>query len=180
MQVCNLNCICCNVDCTYKHFILPKERKIVKRFYENLINPSKTEEDSSIRNANCTYGQLCNNEKCGYRHRLAFKDREKLIIAYKYNKICPEKEEKLPRVINVKKPSIINGNNLFSALNDEETNDTECDEVEQPTRKWADIVITGNIQEVIAEDVAKQSVIDVKPMNNDWGDLCDEDYLMTF
>ena len=189
MQVCNLNCICCNVDCTYKHFIPPKERKIVKRFYDKLINPLKIEKDNSIRNANCTYGQLCNNEKCGYRHRLSFEDRKKLIIAYKYNKICPEKEEKPTQVINISSPSIINGKNLFSALNDEDNEDIDDndsnddnDKVEQPARIWADIVITGNVAEVIPmviTEIAKP-IIDIKPMTGNWDDLCDNDYLMTF
>ena len=33
---CNLNCVCVDSDCTYKHYITYKERKIVKQFYDEI------------------------------------------------------------------------------------------------------------------------------------------------
>ena len=149
MQVCNLNCICTNSDCIYKHFVDYKERKIVKRFY-NQLKVSKPEEDYGSRNANCTYGQLCNKKTCGYRHRLSFDDREKLIVSYKYYKICPEKEEKPIKVFD-NKPIVIHSENLFAALEDsidnvndnDNDNDNDNEEIIIPERKWADAVISN-------------------------------------
>jgi hypothetical protein len=175
MQVCNLNCICTNSDCAYKHFIDYKERKIVKRFY-NKLNVSKPEEDYGSRNANCTYGQLCNKSSCGYRHRISFEDREKLIISYKYYKICPEKDEKPVKVI-YNKPTIEYSSNLFASL--EESDNDFCDDISEdnlevkinviPERKWADAVINNKIKK-----------IDVSTSSSNWEDLGDDDYLMTF
>jgi len=179
MQVCNLNCICTNADCLYKHFIDYKERKNVKRFYIKL-NIKKPEEDYGSRNANCTYGQLCNKPCCGYRHRISFEDREKLITAYKYYKICPEKEEK-PKLIEYKKPEIINNSNAFSALQIEEVEEIdeikevqevkeieEVQEKDETNRKWVNAVINS------------KKKINMKFNSSNWGDICEDDYLMKF
>ena len=175
MQVCNLNCICTNSDCVYKHFIDYKERKIVKRFY-NKLNVSKPEEDYGSRNANCTYGQLCSKNTCGYRHRMSFEDREKLIVYYKYYKICPEKDEK-PIKVSYNKPSIEYSSNSFATLNenDDDENDDDNDDDKEitteiiPERKWADAVISN-----------KTKKLDINPSSKNWEDLGDDDYLMTF
>ena len=34
------------------------------------------------RKANCSFGQLCNNKDCNYKHRLSFNDRKQLFDKY--------------------------------------------------------------------------------------------------
>jgi hypothetical protein len=118
---CNLNCICLNADCAYKHFIQYKERKIVKKFYDSLPNKSIEETNNDTRKKNCSFGQLCENKNCGFRHRLSFASREKLIVSYKFNKICPTSKEevKTDAAAKITVNDKIN-TNLFMALEDEE------------------------------------------------------------
>ena len=49
MTTCNLNCICIDSDCSYKHYITYKERKIVKKFYDAISSKSKDEPNAEIR-----------------------------------------------------------------------------------------------------------------------------------
>jgi len=135
--VCNLDCICVDGDCKFFHPITIKERKIVKRLYDNITNPNKSEANSESRKANCRFGKLCHNSCCGYRHRLNYTDRKKLIDGFNQSKIDATKTEKVPTVA-VAKLFTIENKNAFTELNIEEevaetpiaTNQTQC---------WADM-----------------------------------------
>jgi hypothetical protein len=140
---CNLNCICINADCTYKHFISYKDRKIVKKFYDSLPNKIIEETNNETRKKNCTFGQLCENKNCGFKHRLSFTSREKLIVLYKFNKICPSSKEKVKTIVEPK----ININNkinknLFMTLDDDIQDDIITSPQLFSTRTWASVVKT--------------------------------------
>lgn len=72
--VCNNNCACADSQCMFRHYIRSyKDRKvIVKICKENaqVINLNKKESNVEIRKSNCTYGYLCTNDACNYRHFL--------------------------------------------------------------------------------------------------------------
>ena len=167
---CNLNCVCVDSDCSYKHYINYKDRKIVKQFYDELSNKMKDEPNAETRKKNCTFGQLCDKEKCGFRHRLSFANREKLIVSYRFNKICPSKlsETATPKLsdkkLDIKTPT----QNLYLTLNDEEEEIKEII-VRPSVKSWVDIVVKSEIK----------SEIKSEPIS-DWGDIADEDFYMTF
>jgi hypothetical protein len=166
LTTCNLNCICDNSDCIYKHYISYKDRKIVKKFF-NDMTINKDEPNTSTRKKNCTFGQLCDKETCGFRHRLSFSDREKLIVSYKFNKICPDKVE----TINfTKKPIIINNDlssqNLYLTLDDEIEIVKEAEHTSSYSEKsWVDVVSTIKFN---------------NKTPSRWEDMADEDFYMTF
>lgn len=133
---CNLNCICINSDCSYKHFIQYKDRKIVKKFYDTLSNKSIEEPNNETRKKNCIYGQLCENKNCGFRHRLNYSNREKLTVLYKFNKICPSTELNTKSIIPTSIKSKNDNKNSFILLDDVD------DIIIQPSsnKSWVDIV----------------------------------------
>lgn len=140
---CNLNCICTDVDCVYKHFINYKERKIVKKFYDSLSTKIIEETNNESRKKNCTFGQLCENKDCGFRHRLNFNSREKLIVLYKFNKIRPSINEDCKKTVTDKPiTNKITTNNLFMTLDD----DIEDEKQNFPSitiitsKSWASVV----------------------------------------
>jgi hypothetical protein len=164
-----------NSDCSYKHFISYKERKIVKRFYDAISSKTIDEPNMDTRKKNCTYGQLCENKECGYKHRLSFADREKLIVSYKFNKICPENVQ-VAKTSNSKSDKLqLNIQNTYSLLND----DDEIVEVLE------DLKITTNpVKSTWASIVKNDKPIKVLPKTNNvplnWEDCADDDFLMTF
>jgi hypothetical protein len=117
--VCNFDCICVDSDCKFNHPISIKERKLVRKLFDNIPSPDKNEPNSHLRKANCRFGKLCNNKTCGYRHRLSFADRETLINGFNQSKIDATKTEKQPKVI-VAKCFTIQNNNGFTGLTIEE------------------------------------------------------------
>ena len=165
---CNLNCICVNPDCLYNHYITYKDRKIVKKFYDDISNKSKDEPNAEKRKKNCIFGQLCDKEICGFRHRLSFANREKLIVSYKFNKICPAVEI-APDVKSSQKIKSVNktidfSENLYLTLDD--YNEEIKEEIkEEKTKSWVDIVSKPKINLEISSK---------------WEDLADEDFYMKF
>jgi hypothetical protein len=163
VPVCNLNCVCVNGDCAFSHFLNSKERRVVKKLYDGLQRPSKVEENSEKRKANCRYGQLCYVKDCGFRHRLSFADRLKLVDEFnkfKLSDIRVEKKVKEVRAEGFK----ISAKNHFDLLEDVE----EVDEV------------------VEKETVREVQPVVVKPFEfgKKWADLFDgndeEDFYMKF
>lgn len=118
--VCNFDCICIDSDCKFSHPISIKERKIVRKLFDNISCPDKNEINSHLRKANCRFGKLCNNKNCGYRHRLSYADRETLINGFNQSKINATKTEK-PQKIIVAKYFTLENNNTFNGLTIEET-----------------------------------------------------------
>ena len=170
---CNLNCICVDSDCTYKHYITYKERKIVKSFYDELSNKLKDEPNPETRKKNCTFGQLCDKEKCGFRHRLSFANREKLIVSYKFNKICPSKSSDTISTKSSDKKITVKSftDNLYLSLNEEIEEIEEVKEVKEvkiTAKSWVDVVIND-----------EKSNLKSEPISN-WGVVADEDFYMTF
>jgi len=142
-SVCNFDCICVDCDCRFYHQINLQERKVVKKLYDALPNPNKNEPNSQMRKANCKFGKLCHNANCGYRHRLSYEDRIKLIEAYNNSKIEATKTQKEPHRVVVKLFTLENKNS-FSDLGIEELEEVpdEFSVTIQPPKviSWADIV----------------------------------------
>lgn len=196
ITTCNKNCICDDIDCSYKHYISYKERKIVKNFYCKLKNVNKEETNIESRKKNCSYGQLCNNKNCGFKHRLNYENREQLIVLYNYNKICPEKKEIKSKETLVQDKSIAS-KNYFLFLDDaiDEVNDEIKEEicnipisVELPIYKgksWLDIVI--NKTDIIMPPISSpklspilKSKINMTIDNSSWEELADDEFYMKF
>jgi len=149
VSVCNLNCVCVNSDCSFSHFLNPKERRVVKKLYDGLQRPSKVEENADKRKANCRYGQLCYVKDCGFRHRLSFSDRMKLIDEFNKFKLTDIRVEK--KVKEVRDEGFnISSKNHFDLLEDiDEERAVEQDTVCQVPpvvvkpfefgKKWADL-----------------------------------------
>lgn len=164
---CNLNCICINSDCIYNHFITYKDRKNVKKFYDSITNKTIEESNNETRKKNCTFGQLCENKNCGFRHRLSYADRKKLIVLYKFNKICPSSNEITNKLIISSSPikSKNDNTNSFMIL-DEIENEIEIEnkneiEIETKTefiiqssgKSWVDVVKKTNSKIVSSEEI---------------------------
>ena len=173
---CNLNCVCVDSDCSYKHYISYKDRKIVKQFYDELSNKLKDEPNPETRKKNCTFGQLCDKEKCGFRHRLSFANREKLIVSYRFNKICPTKTAEITSAkVSENKQTQKLQSNLYLLLDD----NIEEETVIQPiifNKSWVNAVINQIKSEIKSEikPEIKHEII------SNWEDVADEDYYMTF
>lgn len=129
--VCNLNCICVDADCIYTHLPILKDRKIVKKLFDNLSGISKIEENADKRKANCRFGQLCYNEKCGFRHRLSVDNRLTLIKEFNNFKLNDIKVEKKVEVMKVKEFNISHKNS-FDTLE-------EVEEKVVNDKSWANI-----------------------------------------
>jgi hypothetical protein len=173
---CNLNCICDNSDCNYKHYISYKDRKIVKKFYDT-ITINKDEPNVSTRKKNCTFGQLCDKETCGFRHRLNFSIREKLIVLYKFNKICPEKsnDNSIKHSKQFDTTTQITSHNLYLSLDndDEENTINTVPTTSYSEKSWADIVSTVPVIEPVSVPV-------IEPVVSRWEDMADDDFYMKF
>jgi len=135
--ICNLDCICIDCDCKFSHPIPIKERKLVRKLYDNITHPDKNEPNGQLRKANCRFGKLCHNEKCGYRHRLSFSNRMILVDGFNQSKIDATKTEKQPKVI-VAKCFNLENNNAFIGLNVEEIPENTIKVAAEP-QSWADM-----------------------------------------
>jgi hypothetical protein len=184
---CNKNCICSDSDCSFKHYIESyKERKLVKSFYDKLVI-TKDEPNSDSRKKNCTFGQLCDKENCGYRHRLSYADREKLIVSYRYNKICQvdvskQVQDKLPVA---KKTKEIATKNMFLTLEDEEINDEiEIVNVVEQVRDIAPVEVKPYVgrawNKVVKNEDKPIPKLDLSVSSSTWEELDDEDFYMKF
>jgi hypothetical protein len=135
VPVCNMNCICVDGDCPYTHLPILKDRKIVKKLFDSLSGLSKVEENMDKRKANCRFGQLCYNDKCGFRHRLSVNDRQKLIKAFNNAKLNEIKVEKKVEMMKVKGFDISHKNS-FDTL--DEVVEVVA-EVKKTENSWAEI-----------------------------------------
>jgi hypothetical protein len=136
--VCNLNCICVDGDCSYTHLPILKDRKIIKKLYDGLAGISKMEDNTDKRKANCRFGQLCYNEKCGFRHRLSVKDRQRLIKVFNEFKLNEIKVEKKVEMIKVKEFDIRHKNS-FDTLDEVEEVVEKVAEMKVVGKSWADV-----------------------------------------
>ena len=85
--VCNNNCACADSECMFRHYLRYKDRKVVVKICRenpSVISSNKKESNIEIRKSNCTYGYLCTNDSCNYRHFLNPAGRR--IISNLYNK----------------------------------------------------------------------------------------------
>jgi hypothetical protein len=176
---CNLNCICVNPDCSFGHCISYKERKNFLKIYNATPNKMFDEPNMELRKKNCTFGQLCEKESCGYKHRLSFPNREKIIIAYKFNKICPDNSTTSKKTTIIPKANDFKTHNSFSALDEIPVEEVEVEQqkpviIIENTNKnsWASIVKNEKKKVAIARD--ENNV----PLN--WEDCADEDFFMEF
>jgi hypothetical protein len=181
--VCNDDCICVNCDCSYKHPLIFPERKIVKKLYNNLLNPIKTETNPETRKANCSYGKLCTKPNCGYRHRLSVNDRMTLNTAYQNYKIQNIKEIKEKPKKEIKQFTI-DTSNAFENLFLECTDDIIVPQVVTPLKiDVIPVIIPAKPLKSGFKDALLREKKEIKidmTLNKDivpdnWADLCDED-----
>ncbi len=188
VSVCNDDCICMNSDCLYYHPLDFAERKVVYKLYNTLTNPSKKEDNPEKRKKNCNFGKLCNRADCGFRHRLVFNDRLKLIDSYKnYQlnniKIVQDKPKKEFKEFSIKT------SNPFDLLPDVEVTLEVSAEV--PVEVPVVFIKKSNMDFRVALLEGKKEVITVDPKKeiltervipNSWADMCDSDdeFLMKF
>jgi len=172
ISACNDDCICINCDCLYYHPLDFSERKVVYKLYNALPNPSKKEDNPEKRKKNCNFGKLCNREDCGFRHRLVFSDRLKLIDSYKNHQLKNILEIKEKPKKEVKEFSI-KTSNKFDLLPD----------IEVPVDVPLVFIQKSNLDFKIALLEGKKEVIPVERfVPNSWADMCDndDDFLMKF
>lgn len=119
---CNFNCICINSDCSFRHYISYKERKNVEKIYKNIpdIKTMLNEDKTESRKANCTYGQLCRNKDCGFKHRLNVEGRFKIIDKYDNMKSVQTEPIRKVKEIKVVVDNKLSTKNLFEMLEDYE------------------------------------------------------------
>lgn len=169
---CNMNCICSNPDCSFAHCIPYKERKSFLKIYNATPNKNCDEPNMNLRKKNCTFGQLCEKECCGYKHRLSFATREKLIIAYKFNKICPDNSATAKKINTINKEDDVKIHNSFSVLLDEIPIEEIPQVIENKNQNsWASIVRNENKKTIPRDE-------DNVPLN--WEDCADDDFFMEF
>jgi len=132
--VCNCSSFCIDSDCRFAHGISIKDRKVVRKLYDGLVCPNKAEPNAGNRRANCKFGQICWNKDCGFRHRLCFEDRVKLIEGFNDAKISMMKTEKVAER-PVVEGFVISKKNGFDCLEEE-----VFQEKKVVLRSWADIM----------------------------------------
>jgi len=150
----------------------------------------KDEPNPDTRKKNCTFGQLCDKEKCGFRHRLSFANREKLIVSYKFNKICPSilsTENTTVKISSNKNDMQLknkSSKNLYLSLDDDINDDindiddidddiNDIDDIDEEEIKpkqfiksWVDIVINSDIKTDIKSDIKSDINSDIKSKLN--------------
>jgi hypothetical protein len=150
------------------------------KIYNSTPNKIYDEPNMDMRKKNCTFGQLCEKEICGYKHRLSFANREKLIIAYKFNKICPDNSSTIKKVnLSYNEPKI-EIHNAFSALNE-----NPIEEVEEQPKIIIPQAIESNNKNSWASIVRNEKPIKIIPRDEDniplnWEDCADDDFFMEF
>jgi len=150
-SVCNFNCVCNNSDCSFRHYINFKERKVAAKIIATNQEYKTYQEENNInRRANCIYGQMCRNKNCNFKHQLNPDGRFKFIEEYETaiaTSILSKSTEKKIKVI-VPKVNNIKITNLFMTLPDDNDNE-EKEEIPEiieevilktPKIKWSDIV----------------------------------------
>lgn len=118
--ICNFSSICVDCDCKFKHY--PEsitDRKVIRKLYNGLVTPNKSESNPHTRKANCRNGQICFNSDCGFRHRLSFSNRMVLVNGFndaKRELMTKEKIETVPTVNDFQ----INTKNRFDCLENDD------------------------------------------------------------
>ena len=95
MIVCNFNCLCSREECDFKHNIRTlEERKFASRVFNSIprIKDHQSELSPETRRANCSYGQLCDKETCGFKHGLDYEFRAKFSAALDQAKMVKRTE----------------------------------------------------------------------------------------
>ena len=186
VSTCNQNCICINSDCAFKHYISYKERKIVKQFYDKL-DISKDEPNAELRKKNCTFGQLCDKESCGFRHRIIYANREKLIVSYRYSKICSNESEKTVQSKQVAAKTInnITSKNMFLTLDiDEEPDEIQNVVIVETKPEIMPVEVKPYVgrawNKVVLNEDKPEKKVDMSVSNSTWEELDDEDFYMKF
>jgi hypothetical protein len=155
----------------------------VKQFYDKL-DISKDEPNAVSRKKNCTFGQLCDKESCGFRHRIVYANREKLIVSYRYNKICPTYNKKTVdnKQNSVKKVNEITSKNLFLTLDVEEESEENVVVEVQPEIKPVEIkpYVGRAWNKVVLNEDKSEKKVDMSVSNSTWEELDDDDFYMKF
>jgi NADPH-dependent curcumin reductase CurA len=157
----------------------------VKQFYDKL-DITKDEPNAASRKKNCTFGQLCDKESCGFRHRIVYANREKLIVAYRYNKICPtdSKNTVENKRIAVKTVDNITSKNMFLTLDvDEEPEEikiTVVDAKPEITPVEVKPYVGRAWNKVVLNEDKPEKKVDMSVSNSTWEELDDEDFYMKF
>lgn len=124
IPVCNFNCVCMNADCTYRHYITYKERKVASKVYEDKKSQLIAEDKSEVRKANCLYGQMCRNIGCNFRHQFNADSRFLFIDSFeeeiKKKNATTTLQMHVPKKLVVVKEKTINTKNLFESLPEDE------------------------------------------------------------
>lgn len=106
----------------------------MRKLYDTL-NPNKNEENMQFRRANCSFGQLCNNKDCNYKHRLSFQDRKRLFDKYQNSDKNPTSNISISKKNSTPDKKI----NLFSALEVEQEPITKKTIITDPNYfRWED------------------------------------------
>jgi hypothetical protein len=172
---CNLNCICANPDCLFGHCISYKERKNFLKIYNATPNKNCDEPNMDLRKKNCTFGQLCEKESCGYKHRLSFQTREKIIIAYKFNKICPENSTAAKKTNTFQKEDEVKIHNSFSVLDV-----AAGPPIEEEPPKIIENTNKNSWASIVRNEIKKPVLRDEYNVPLNWEDCADEDFFMEF
>jgi hypothetical protein len=160
----------------------------VNKLYSTLANINKEEPSSSTRKKNCTFGQLCINENCGFKHRLCFKNREKLSILYNYNKICPNVKDETVEQSPTKKivKNELSIKNSFLTL--EEVPEEIIEEVKVIKEVFNDVkpcippVYSGISWALLLKEPKepKEKKLNLSVETSNWEELADDDFYMKF
>jgi hypothetical protein len=77
-KICNFNCTCDREGCSYKHRIETLEaRKKLKEIHDKVYDKEKHRETDpeGKRFKVCSFGILCNNKDCGFKHFCSYEGR---------------------------------------------------------------------------------------------------------
>jgi hypothetical protein len=149
------------------------------KIYNATPNKNLDEPNMDLRKKNCTFGQLCEKESCGYKHRLSFQTREKMIIAYKFNKICPDTSITAKKTNSFHKEDEVKIQNYFSALDEIQVEQQQPQLLPQP--KIIEITNKNSWASIVRNEVKKTPIQRDEynvPLN--WEDCADEDFFMEF
>jgi len=89
-NVCRYNCICNKDSCTFSHFIEYDQRIALYNGLNDIpdIDSYRYEDYPMIRKKTCTFGQLCNNKACTFKH--GFNPDGRMLIITKHNALKKE------------------------------------------------------------------------------------------
>ena len=152
--ICNNNCTCSDSECMYRHYLRYKDRKVVNKICKenaSIVSSNKEETNSDIRKSNCTYGYLCINDKCNYRHFLNTTGRH--FISNLYNKL-----EETSSVSSASSSSTLSSAATVISLNTKKVIELDLKISTKPLKNMYD-VLGEEIQEVVN---VKKNIKDVK------------------